>query len=239
MEEFARLSSENANLRAEMENLKVATAPRLILINRAGEPISGEIKEERVLKIYTSGLLSLDAMFRQSYAHKYLALNILQILELGVQNLGHSLVEHITIDLSLKPIVGFYCGYGGRKLLEDGGRLSNSTIVSEYQYKFPDEIRLIEADHVSIRFRIAQVSAGGTEFVPDLFVLGAIDGQRACFELDYKCAGSSGPPATGSARYEITFTGTVEAPPEEADRALLKLQNSNGIIIIEKMLFHD
>jgi hypothetical protein len=238
LDEFARLSGENARLQAELEAIKSSaeTAPRLMLVDRDEQAFRPKVTRERTLKIYHPSLTSLDALIKESFGGDYLALNILAILELGVQNISSSLIEHVIVDLSLTPILGFHCGWYGKNLVEEGGRLTNSTIKLEYQNQYPDLVRLVAPDHVSIRLRIPRLPAGGTEYLPDLVVLGAVEGNRSWFNLKYKIVGSAGIPVAGCSQNETVFSGSTTMDKKTEDWEKRVLETERGIIILNKML---
>lgn len=228
LDEFARLSGENARLKTELESVKSAgeTAPRLTLVDGDEQPLPPKVTSEKEFDVHHPAVTSLRETFRKSYGGEYLALNLVVVLELGVQNVSNSLVEHVIVDLSLKPILGFHCGWYGKDLSDGGGRLTNAAVKSEYRRKYPDSVRLVAPDHVRIRLRIPSLPARGTEFLPDLLVLGAVEGDRAYFDLSYKIVGSAGIPAVGRFQHEVTFNGsrTVDETETNRQKALLRIE---------------
>jgi hypothetical protein len=150
LDEFARLSSENAGLKAELELLKSAVDPVsfLELVGRDELPLPPKEISRRELKIPSPGMTSLEEMAKHN--NDYLALNLFMILEFGIRNTGRSLIEHVIIDLSVASVLGFYCGWHGRNLSETG-TLTNSTIVAAHKSKHPEFIRLVTSGHVIMR----------------------------------------------------------------------------------------
>lgn len=233
LDEFARISSENGRLRLENESLKsgIEQQPRLTLVDQAEQPLPQTIVTKKALKVYSPAQTSLEEMNNERYGGARLALNIVQIVQLGVLNTSNAVIEHVTIDLSLAPIIGFDCGWDGNNLVNSGGKLSNSTIAPEYQNRYPELIRLINPDHISIRLRIPRVPAGGTEYLPDLLVLGIVDKDRTYFNLNYKIVGSVGGVATGAIHYEVIFEGStiLDRDAEWGDQR--ELEKGRGSII--------
>jgi len=237
LEEFARVSSENASLRAEIESVRaVESKPRLRLVDRAGELLPKELVAERKLSVYGSPYRSLAELASRSYWSDDLTLNIVQVLRLGVENISGSLVDQVTVDLTLKSISGFYCGWGGQKLLDGGGELNNSSIKDEYRHKYPKLISQIDESTVMIRVKIPSVPAGGIEYLPSVLVLGTVKENTSSFELSYKIVGNAGLPQAGTVSYRILFEGTNDLDSTAQYRDKLNLEKARGTIILKDML---
>jgi hypothetical protein len=224
LDEFARLSSETTRLKNELDALRAATseAPSLSLVDRNQLPVTGHHKTVRTLKVYRPWAISLEKMepFKE-----YFVLNTLTIFELGIQNIGRSLVEHVVIDMTLGPITGFRCGlWDGQDLKERGGRLFNNTIRPEYKSQYPESARLDGPSQVTLRFRLEQISVGATEYIPPIFVVGVVENERAFFSLKHMIAGSVGSSIGGQCDYEIEFNGVADVGDEgkRKDEAALK-----------------
>ncbi|MFL6256899.1 MAG: DUF4062 domain-containing protein, partial [Pyrinomonadaceae bacterium] len=142
LDEFARLSEENARLYKELAEVKSSaeTAPRLMLVDSNDQPLPPEVKIERPLNTYEQGWGSLDELLEDSMFKIFLALNTVVTLELGIQNISGFLVEHVIVDLSLKPIFGFDCGWNGEDIRSKSGRLSNLQAPQHVRDRYPDSI---------------------------------------------------------------------------------------------------
>jgi Domain of unknown function (DUF4062) len=99
LDEFARLSTEAAELKSKLESLRagIADAPSLALVYRNQLPVTKEHKIDRSLKIYDSERTSLEQLKRYAFEQEYyggreLVLNSMIILEFGVNNIGKTLV---------------------------------------------------------------------------------------------------------------------------------------------------
>jgi hypothetical protein len=228
LDEFARLSEENARLTRELAEVKSSadTAPRLALVDRDEQPLPDKVSLVRKLNVYTSGLWNINAMSRERTKHDDLILNTLVGLELGVQNVSGSLVEHVAVDLTLTPLLGFKCGVSGihLRLANAGGRWSNSTVPPEHRHEYPDFVNLLGPGRVSIRLRIPRVPAGGTEYLPPLFVVGAVNGAWSLFDMRYKLAGSVGAPVVGNFRHEIAFEDSTNIELHEGLEQAVRLK---------------
>jgi hypothetical protein len=227
LDEFARLSSETERLRSELDSLRASVndAPSLALAERQQIPVSGTYKSVRAFKTYHNAITSLEKAKSDKWADKYLALNTMTVFELSVRNVSRSLVEHVVLDLAIGPIEGFLCGWSGNELKKRGGRLENNTVKPEYKKSYPSEVRLEKSDEVLFRFRVERIAAGATEYIPPLFVLGAVGQDRAYFNLRYLIAGSAGSPVSGECDYEIEFNSSEEVGEKgykEDERALRK-----------------
>jgi len=159
-----------------------------------------------------------------------------QVLRLGVENISGSLVDQVTVDLTLKSISGFYCGWGGQKLLDGGGELNNSSIKDEYRHKYPKLISQIDESTVMIRVKIPSVPAGGIEYLPSVLVLGTVKENTSSFELSYKIVGNAGLPQAGTVSYRILFEGTNDLDSTAQYRDKLNLEKARGTIILKDML---
>src|SRR5262249_19684883 len=140
LDEFARLSSETARLKDELASLRavMAESPSLSLADQNQLPITGHHKAIRALKVYTKWTdLPEEARHRFIEEDKRrifednfktitvleddLIFNALTIIDLGIQNVGRSLVEHVVLDVTLTTIWGFRCGpWDGNAVLESG-----------------------------------------------------------------------------------------------------------------------
>jgi hypothetical protein len=242
LEEFARLSKENARLQAEIEAISTArdTTPYLILVDENEQTIKSQITKTQPLKIYHTAYTTLKELHRLSFGGSYLIYNTIKIFELGVQNSGNSLIEHVTVDLSLKPIRGFHCGWDAKDFYEvnsNGRRLTNFGINPDYRANYPEVITLVNSHHIKIRIRVSKIPAGGTEYLPALVVLGTVDveEQRSWFELNYKISGSVGAPNVGSIHHEIIFNDFVRIDKETEAQELSELKKYNIPYSVENM----
>jgi hypothetical protein len=143
----------------------------------------------------------------------------------------------VVIDLTLKPIRGFRCGWNGKELAAEGGRRSNSPIKAEFRFRYPDSARLVSNDTLNLRLRIPAVPAGGTEYLPELLVLGQVEQQRTFFNLSYKIAGSVGSAISGSIDFETVFEGTVQIAKRELDWEKNDREKKHGIYFPNDMFF--
>ena len=111
LDEFARLSSETERLRSELDAARASLvdAPSLSLVERQQIPVAGRCKSVRNFKIYHPSITSLEKAASYEWGAQYAALNTVTVLELGIQNIGRSLVEHVVLDLTFGPIWGFKC----------------------------------------------------------------------------------------------------------------------------------
>ena len=213
-----------------------AGTPFLALVDRNQLPVNGHHTATRPVKVYHRALTSLEKMKNAEYGRDYLALNTLMIFELGVQNIGTSLAEHIVLDVTLAPIRGFRCNlWDGRSLEEQRGRLSNNTIRSEYKSRYPESARLDGPDQVTLRFRLERVPIGATEYIPPLFVLGTLENERVCFSLKYMIAGSVGSSAGGQCDYEIEFNDVADVGDKGMQEDEAALKRYGGPIIWRNM----
>jgi hypothetical protein len=239
LDEFARLSKENARLQGENEALKASSelTSRLVLLDETGKALPASITTRRPLKIYHPALRSLEAMRKANYGAEFFVMNIVQILQLRVHNVSNTVVEHICVDLLLEPVLGFHCGWSGAKLLERHGNLTNSTVEVKYKYQYPDQILLINPECISIRVRVPLVSAGGTEDLPKLLVLGAVKRKRSWFNLTYKVVGSAGQPASGAAVCEVIFDKSQKINEQELNSDRREFQQKYEIYVSSNMIF--
>ena len=239
LDEFARLSSETERLRSELDSMRTAMedAPSLSLVERKQTPVAGHCKTTRVFKIYHPSLTTLEETDKESFGAEYLALNTITIFELGVQNISRSLVEHVVLDLTLAEIKGFKCGWTANELEGREGRLSNNTIKSEYKIEYPEAVRLDGFDQASFRFRVERISAGATEYIPILLVVGAVKHDCSYFTLKYSIAGSVGGAVSGQCDYEIEFNDAEKISKEgyEADKRALRKYSE--FLILNDMFF--
>jgi hypothetical protein len=241
LDEFARLSSEAARLKSELESVRssMAESPSLALVERNQMPVAGSHKIARTFKIYHPALTSLAEIKQASYGGEYLVLNTLIIFELGVQNIGKSLAEHVLLDATLMPISGFLCGmWDGQELLKKGGRLSNNTIRPEYKNEYPESARLESSNRITLRFRIERVPIGGAEYIPALFVVGVAEDDRAYFSLKYNIAGSVGGAVSGECDYEIEFNGSVMVDEKGRREEEAALRKDKNVINLYDILLH-
>jgi hypothetical protein len=243
LDEFARLSSETERLKSELESVRAAMeeAPSLSLVDRNQYPVTGQHKIIRTLKLYHPLHASLQEMKSKGSGRDSLVLNALAIFELGVVNVGRSLVEHVVLDVTLGPISGFRCGtWNGKDLKNVGTRLLSNTILPQYRSEYPESVRLDEFNQITLRFRLERIAVGNTEYIPPLFVVGAVENEGAFFSLRHKIAGSVGSATSGQCEYEIEFNGIsdVGEAGKRKDQALLK-EKYGGEIILNYILFES
>jgi hypothetical protein len=241
LDEFARLSEENARLHEELAEVKSSAenASRLMLVDHDEQPFPSELKSQRSPIVSYPEVISLEKMEEVSDTFDYLVVNTLVSLELGVQNISGSLVEHITVDLSLKPILGFRCGWNGIDLIQYGGLLTSSMHELQFSDRYPDSVSLLAPGHVRIRLRVPRIPAGGTEYLPHLFVIGAVNAERSWFNLDYKLVGSVGAPLIGGFRHEIVFGDLTHAKPVTLNEERVKIRDKARINDLNQMLFRE
>lgn len=208
LDEFARLSEENARLHKELTEVKSSaeSAPRLMLLGSDEQPLPPEVTLTRSLETFNARAESLSEMAEDPFLGERLVVNTLVSFELGVRNVSSALVEHVTVDLTLGPVLGFRCGWNGSELINNDGRLTNMFLEPGRRDAHPEFIRQLPSGHVCMRLRLPRVPAGGTEYLPPLFVIGVVDGNRSWFDLNYKIVGSLGAPFVGRSRYELTFS---------------------------------
>lgn len=208
LDEFARLSEENARLNRELTEVKSSaeSAPRLMLVGPDEQPLPTEVKLTRPLETFDARVESLSEMAEEEYLGEYLVVNTLVSFELGVRNVSSVLVEHVTVDLTLGPVLGFHCGWDGSDLINNDGRLTNTFAEQGLRDAHPEFIRQLPSGHVCLRLRLPRVPAGGTEYLLPFYVVGVVDGERSWFDLNYKLVGSLGAPFVGSSRYELTVS---------------------------------
>jgi hypothetical protein len=239
LDEFARLSEENARLHRELAEVKSSadTAPRLVLVDRDEQALPPEIKLERTFEYCDERLTSFEAMTKDKTNIDTLVVNTLITLKLGVQNVSSTLVEHVIVDLSLTQILGLKCGWTGKNLRGMDGRLTNILVAANVnQYQYPDFINHVGPGHVRIRMRLPRVTAGGTEYLPDILVIGAADGECSQFRLQYKLAGSAGMPMVGSLQHTIMFSKKTLCDRDWLYGARDRLINMLGVYSLEELL---
>lgn len=201
MDEFARLSSENAKLKDEIESLKfsVGSGPCVTIVDMNEVPLPPEEIVSKKLKVNSSIYDSITKMASdvKGNSGEILGINIMKILELGIKNTGSTLIGHVIVDLTLNHIIAFRCGWEGLSLVSREGYLTNYVVKKELQNMYPEVTRFIPPDNIYMRYRIPRVPIGGTEYLPHLFVLGSIEGEKSSFILKYKIVGSMVMPIEG------------------------------------------
>jgi hypothetical protein len=231
LDEFARLSSETERLKNELQSLHtfMAEAPSLSLVDRNKLDVIGRHKTIRILKKYNPGLNSLQRMMQYTseadFGADNVVLNTVIIFELGIKNIGKSLIEHITLDVTFAPVLGFGTGaWSGVELVKNHGILSGSKFRGDAKGTYSEYARLDEANQITLRFRVERISVGGTEYIPALLVVGRVDNERAFFTMKYTIAGSIGSAVNEQCVYEIEFNGGADVGDDgkRKDEALLR-----------------
>ena len=116
------------------------------------------------------------------------------------------------------------------------GKLVNNTIRPEYKGEYPESARLDGSTDVTLRFRLERIAAGATEYIPPIFVVGAIEKERAFFSLKYIIAASVGGALSGQCDYDIEFNGLAEVGKEGKKKDEEALRKYSDVIILRDML---
>ena len=241
LEEFARLSEENAKLRTELESLKHAeySDPKCTLVDKDDSPITSKQmmvrQSERLLPV--SELACLDDF--QEFYHQIAILNEVTPLAIGVRNNGDVAIETVIVDLSFSNLRGFYCGgrYGG-SLVNAHGRLISSSIKPELNNVYIDNVTKSGFDDVQIRFRIRRVPARGAVYLPDMLLVPITEQAKTQFKMEYSVIGSGCSPSTGLCEYETLFDGSKELNEDESKQLTHQLRSKYDVEHLSDIYFY-
>ena len=224
LEEFARLSSENAELKSRLDTLTGDTKEQLELIEQDGNPVhprrERETQRVRVVTSPSSAFMADFGRPRPADLEEYINAKRQTVwLEFRVLNRGQKPARNVVADFRAVPVSGVYV---------HSLRRSSPIVIKQAATPFyldPSEHTYVEyrreADGVGeIRQRVKQIAVGGHE---DLIAMGfqaqtmSQSDEDVQIEITYNVRSEDGVTTEGKFSVTMHFRGTVEFSMKEAE----------------------
>jgi hypothetical protein len=208
LEEFARLSTENARLQKELEEFRKAPEVRIFWTN-------GEKRNDLVVShphLAPNGLRRVPDRYWQYLARK----NKTHWLSLAIENSGNGLARDVVVDFTIQGVneIELYPEEPPREPYRDNfGTVSLPDIprlIDSPSWKTdPKEHIYIDSYSVKervgrVRYRIKSVTRGSEEVLPPIGLLASLEEDESHFKIEYKIAHADGVPITGQLTVTIT-----------------------------------
>lgn len=202
LEEFARLSADNARLQKELEELRKGLSTQLILIDEDGVAVHDRVVEHPSLPTDPTKPPSE----REAYHRRR---NRTHWLSLAVRNTGGAAATDVVIDLTIEGVEAI-------RLYEEDPPATGDPVTDPIRplnrptwATDPKEHVYVDGQRVNagtgyVRQRLKSVAPGFTEGIVRIGLQGPVNAAEYPFTIHYRIAHSVGHPSEG--KFSVTLT---------------------------------